>query len=915
MAGSGSPRRRMLLGVAKIAALLSIITGICGSLAPVYPRLETFYIYLFGVFALSALLGVFGGALASVVSAILYRSLFGSLQPWMLMGLGVSAAAGSAIKFLRSRSRRAREAPAQIAPDVEPALQPAPAASARDDLQRIESVRQEERDRWSAELARSVDAVNRLRDQLETTRAQAESVQATLKAQIDDLAAKHAAASKRIARADSHLAEVSAELATARTAAETVGRERVAEQAKASEREQTLRRQYEAESEHLQHAASSALEEIQRSRASIDELRSRLDTTSRERNAVRQELDAASSALEEIQRSRALIGELRTRLETSSRERDAVRQELDAASSALEEIQRSRASIDESRTRLESTSRERDAVREELDRERETGRERERELRVQIERLNTDLRTASSQGQALRDEAHTFSVRIEELESALDQDRAVHQERETAWNDQLQKIVNELTSDHENELGDAIEQREQARAEARALGSKVQDLEQSLQQETGTREVHGRQVNDLDAVRAEAGELRSRLQELQEALEQERVSRQERERQLSDGDTARGELQRVVEVERTARRQLDEEWSEKLQKIVSDLASDHENDIGEAMMEREAARAEARHLGIRVQELQQQIEELRSVPLTPTVDERALREQIDGEWSAKLQTIVNHLASDHEEDIGKAMEETQAARAEARTLTTRVANLLQQLERDRQTYASAEEKWNTIRERLLRRIGEFEGGVQTAKLQAVTGPPPEPPPPPAPAAPPPVAVAPPAPAPVPIAAPNDEQRARADVLEIAEQAHAVLTRTAPGSVPMPREERRPLVLFVHHDPNMRTMWRDHLHKNGYDVLTAVDGLEGLRVATAKKPNVVVADAQMPKMDGRELCRMLKSNQETAAIKVVLMSGLYTSEVSLEQLSAEMQPDELLRKPVKFDALQNVLTNLLAVHQP
>ena len=61
-------------------------------------------------------------------------------------------------------------------------------------------------------------------------------------------------------------------------------------------------------------------------------------------------------------------------------------------------------------------------------------------------------------------------------------------------------------------------------------------------------------------------------------------------------------------------------------------------------------------------------------------------------------------------------------------------------------------------------------------------------------------------------------------------------------------------------------------------------------------NEVVADAHMPKMDGGELCRLLKSNQETASIKVILMSGLYTNEIPKDQATSEFQPDELLRTP-------------------
>ena len=101
------------------------------------------------------------------------------------------------------------------------------------------------------------------------------------------------------------------------------------------------------------------------------------------------------------------------------------------------------------------------------------------------------------------------------------------------------------------------------------------------------------------------------------------------------------------------------------------------------------------------------------------------------------------------------------------------------------------------------------------------------------------------------------------------------------------------------------MSRDSLDKGGFDTITAADGLEGLRLAVAHKPDVVIADASMPKMDGRELCQLIKSNQETAGVKVVLMTA-----DAREEPSRELGPDQLLRKPVKFETLQSALAKLV-----
>jgi CheY-like chemotaxis protein len=261
--------------------------------------------------------------------------------------------------------------------------------------------------------------------------------------------------------------------------------------------------------------------------------------------------------------------------------------------------------------------------------------------------------------------------------------------------------------------------------------------------------------------------------------------------------------------------------------------------------------------------------------------DKSLRDQIDAEWSAKLQSVVSHIVGDHEAEIGKAIEEREAARAEARNLVGKVSTLQQRIDAERQAVAAAEEKLRRSQDEII-------------ALRAT------------PAAPEPPVLQPPPPLPE-----ISEDRARADVLEFAEQANEVLRRvSSPGNVPLPAVERKTRVLFVHHDPASRSMWRDNLEKNGFDVVIAADGLEGLRLAMAHKPDVVVADASMPKMDGRELCQLIKSNPETANVKVILMTGVYTNEAPID--AREFEADELLRKPVKFEALKAALAGLLAV---
>ena len=64
-----------------------------------------------------------------------------------------------------------------------------------------------------------------------------------------------------------------------------------------------------------------------------------------------------------------------------------------------------------------------------------------------------------------------------------------------------------------------------------------------------------------------------------------------------------------------------------------------------------------------------------------------------------------------------------------------------------------------------------------------------------------------------------------------------------------------------------------LRKHGFTVLTAIDGEDGLRQARAERPDLVLLDLVMPKLQGFEVLRMLKAEPETAAIPVIVLSSL------------------------------------------
>lgn len=124
--------------------------------------------------------------------------------------------------------------------------------------------------------------------------------------------------------------------------------------------------------------------------------------------------------------------------------------------------------------------------------------------------------------------------------------------------------------------------------------------------------------------------------------------------------------------------------------------------------------------------------------------------------------------------------------------------------------------------------------------------------------------------------------------------------------PDPGEIQRPFVLLLDDEPDIRRVAARIIRSLGYGLITGRDGSEGLELARRYLPDLVLTDALMPKLDGRELCRRLKNDPETAGIKVVVMTGLYTSLKYETEAFLQQRVDGFLRKPLDLGELRDVL---------
>jgi CheY-like chemotaxis protein len=80
------------------------------------------------------------------------------------------------------------------------------------------------------------------------------------------------------------------------------------------------------------------------------------------------------------------------------------------------------------------------------------------------------------------------------------------------------------------------------------------------------------------------------------------------------------------------------------------------------------------------------------------------------------------------------------------------------------------------------------------------------------------------------------------------------------------------VLLVDDYPDAREMYSEYLTFSGYDVVEAANGVEALQRAVDERPDIILMDLSLPVMDGWEATRRLKSDERTANIPVVALTG-------------------------------------------
>jgi DNA-binding response OmpR family regulator len=125
---------------------------------------------------------------------------------------------------------------------------------------------------------------------------------------------------------------------------------------------------------------------------------------------------------------------------------------------------------------------------------------------------------------------------------------------------------------------------------------------------------------------------------------------------------------------------------------------------------------------------------------------------------------------------------------------------------------------------------------------------------------------------------------------------------------MSQDRPRSRVLVVDDEPDLVRILEFGLKAAGYAVDTASDGQEGLKKAREQKPDIILLDLMLPKLDGYKVCRLLKFDERYKHIPIMILSA--RTQEGDQTLAHEMGANRFLTKPYEFAEILEHIQALL-----
>jgi two-component system, cell cycle response regulator len=126
---------------------------------------------------------------------------------------------------------------------------------------------------------------------------------------------------------------------------------------------------------------------------------------------------------------------------------------------------------------------------------------------------------------------------------------------------------------------------------------------------------------------------------------------------------------------------------------------------------------------------------------------------------------------------------------------------------------------------------------------------------------------------------------------------------------MERDRRTRILIVDDHEDNIELL-RARLESRGYEIEAACDGQEALDAVERSRPDLILLDVMMPRIDGFEVVRRIKSNHSLPFIPIIMQTALDSTEHKVEGLDAGA--DDYITKPINFAELEARVKSLLRI---
>ena len=118
------------------------------------------------------------------------------------------------------------------------------------------------------------------------------------------------------------------------------------------------------------------------------------------------------------------------------------------------------------------------------------------------------------------------------------------------------------------------------------------------------------------------------------------------------------------------------------------------------------------------------------------------------------------------------------------------------------------------------------------------------------------------------------------------------------------------ILIVEDEESQRKALRDNLTREGFFILEARDGVEGLSTALREHPDIILLDVRMPKMDGMEMMHKLRKDTWGKEATIIILTNYDTNDTQLKQIITDQPSYYLLKASSRLEDILEKIREVL-----